>query len=82
MTALEVVQRAIPGADVQLAEHILWARTPFPMGRVTVRDLYNAAARWRRAGYHRMQLCEFCDRRAEGGASLCRSCEKAFTEGG
>ena len=81
MTALEVVRCAIPGADVQLAEFILWARTPFPVGRVTVRALYQAASRYRRAEYHRMRLCEFCDRRAEGGAWLCRSCEKALSEG-
>ncbi len=81
MTALEVVRAAIPDADASLAEHILWARTPFPVGRVTVRSLYEAASRYRRAEYHRMRLCDFCDRRAEGDANLCRSCEKAFTDG-
>ena len=78
MNALEVVRAAIPNADRGLAETILWGRTPFPMGQVTVRDLYLAASRFRRAQDHGVTLCEFCDRKAEGQMFTCRSCTKIF----
>lgn len=78
MNALEVVRAAIPNADKGLAETILWCRTPFPVGAVTVRDLYHAAARFRRAEDHGIALCEFCDHKAESASMLCRRCEQIF----
>ena len=82
MNALEVVRAAIPNADAALAHDILWSRTPFPIGRVSVRELYIAADRVRRAGEHKLRLCEFCDRKAEGQDTLCRICARIFRHGG
>jgi hypothetical protein len=45
----DVIKAAIPDADQSLCEHILWGRTPYPMGRVSARSLYQAASGFRRA---------------------------------
>ncbi len=60
-TALEIVRAAIPDVKEWQAEHILWGRTPYPVGRVTPRDLYRAASRLRRAKEHGLVLCDHCD---------------------
>ena len=49
MTFEDVIKAAIPGADEFVCDHVLWGRTPFPMGKVTARSLYRAASRLRRA---------------------------------
>jgi len=43
MTHAEIIRKAIPNADDELCEFILWGRTPFPAGSITARDLYQAA---------------------------------------
>jgi hypothetical protein len=79
MTGTEIVRAAIPDASDELAEHILWARTPFPVGRVSVRDLYLAASRYRRACANGRDLCDFCDRLVPAGERfLCDSCSAAL----
>lgn len=81
MTALDIVRAAIPNADRGLAEFILWGRTPFPAGAVTVRDLYEAASRYRRAGDHGIALCDWCDHKAEVDGCLCNRCAAALKRG-
>jgi hypothetical protein len=79
MTPIEVIQRAIPGAPEELCDHILWARTPFPVGRVTARSLYKAARGWDRAQARGIELCDFCDNRVpEGQRFLCERCSDAL----
>lgn len=81
MNALEVVKAAIPNADKVLAEAILWGRTPFPVGAVSVRDLYEAASRYRRASDHGIALCDWCDRLAVIDGCLCEGCAAALDRG-
>jgi hypothetical protein len=76
MTFAEVIKGAIPGADTDLCEFILWNRTPYPMGRVTARSLYQAASRWRRACAGDRKLCELCDNLAVSNRWLCARCER------
>src|SRR3954469_743842 len=76
MTALDIVRAAIPGADVRLAEAILWERTSFPCGSVTARDLYRAAARFHRAAAKGIWLCDWCDRAVSAARGLCPSCTR------
>lgn len=64
MTYAEVILAAIPGAEHDVVEHILWGRTPYPMGRVTARSLYKAASGWRRACANGIALCDHCERHA------------------
>lgn len=78
MTALDIVRAAIPGADERLAEAILWERTIFPCGSVTARDLYLAAARFRRAALKGVELCVWCDRVAADVHGVCLVCRKGF----
>jgi hypothetical protein len=80
-TYADIIRAAIPGADPALCEHILWGRTPFPVGRVTARDLYRAASAWKRAAEHGIVLCEFCHRIARAGKFTCQKCEDAFSRG-
>lgn len=64
MTYAEVILAGYPQADDAMIEHILWERTPYPMGKVTARSLYQAASRIRRATNNGVQLCDFCDNKA------------------
>lgn len=74
MNALRIVRAAIPDADDEVISHIVWARTCYPFGEVTPRDLYRAASRWRRAGEHKLRLCDHCDNVALHGEWMCVNC--------
>ena len=78
MDAAEVIRRAIPGATDMECEHILWGRTPFPVGAVTARRLYEAADRYRRATAAGRRLCEHCDNMARQGEWECAECAAAL----
>jgi hypothetical protein len=78
MTFEEVIRAAIPGADEPTVDHILWGRTPFPMGKITARSLYEAARRWDRACKSGRELCDFCDRPQVSGKFYCDRCAVAF----
>ena len=75
MTFEDIIKQAIPDADEQLCEHILWGRTCFPAGQITAKSLYKAAARWRRAWINRIRLCDYCDQPALAGEFECQ-CHK------
>jgi len=77
MKADQIIRAAIPDANDSLCEHILWGRTPYPMGRITARSLYRAADRFRRAQENGVQLCSFCDNAADGMA--CRKCDAVLS---
>ena len=79
MTFAEVIRAAIPNADEATLDHVLWGRTPFPMGKVTARSLYKAASAFRRACEHGVQLCDFCDRPAVKGCWTCERCAAALS---
>jgi hypothetical protein len=78
MKIYDVIRAAIPDASDQLCDFILWDRTYFPLGAVTPKDLYRAAARWRRAAERGIVLCELCDRIAVTGRWTCKRCEDAL----
>ena len=74
----EVVAAAIPGADAELADFVLWARTCYPCGPVSAKELYRAAHRWQRALYRGRRLCDWCDRIVESDELLCARCARSF----
>ena len=74
MNAFEVVQKAIPDATKSIADHILWGMTPFPMGAVSVRSIYKAAARFKRAEANGIRLCDCCDNKAMPNGYYCQPC--------
>lgn len=78
MTGAQIIRAAIPGADDGLCEHILWGRTPFPVGRVTARDLYRAASGFHRAAVKGVQLCDFCEKPVDPDAYVCERCSNAL----
>lgn len=78
MSALDIVRAAIPQATEDVADMILWCRTPFPVGAITARDLYRAASRLQRAQAAGHYLCEFCDRMVERTEDVCERCAKAL----
>jgi hypothetical protein len=73
-TIAQVIQAAIPGADEQTCDHILWSRTPFPMGRITARSLFKAASGTRRAAANNIVLCDHCDNRVTDHKWECNAC--------
>jgi len=75
MTKMDaVIKAAIPAADQELCEHILWGRTPFPMGKITARSLYKTASGFSRAGKNGTPLCDHCDNRADHNDVTCIKC--------
>jgi hypothetical protein len=79
MNAADCIRAAIPDADAAPCDHIVWGRTPFPVGAVTARDYYKAASRWKRAQDHGIRLCDFCDNIAVDGWN-CQACIDALGE--
>jgi hypothetical protein len=80
VNAFNVVRAAIPQAQEELVNYILWERTPFPVGSVSARDLYRAANRWERARKNGLTLCPFCNNKMEPEKFHCVSCQKHFDE--
>lgn len=78
MNAAEIIRAAIPGATDADVDHVVWGRTPFPFSPMTARVLYRAASRLQRATAHGISLCDFCDRIAQPGDSVCARCRDAL----
>jgi len=74
-----IIRAAIPDATDEVCEWILWERTPFPVGAISARSVYRAAARVRRAAAGKKRLCELCDRLAEPGKWICHRCKDAIS---
>jgi hypothetical protein len=74
----EIIRNAIPEATEDLCEYILWNRTAYPFEGLTAKCVYKAASRFKRAGERGIQLCDFCDRRAMLGKSVCKRCDTAL----
>lgn len=77
MTIEQVIRAAIPEAGTDLCDFILWNRTAYPCA-LTVRQLYLAAARHRRAELNNIELCDHCDNRREVGTFCCLACNKTL----
>ena len=73
-TFLSVVQAAIPSADAELCDFILWERTPFPCGPVSARSLFKTASRFHRAEKNKIRLCDMCDNQANSDTDFCDKC--------
>lgn len=80
MTPAQVIRKAIPDADDALCDHILWGRTPFPMGGITARGLYEAARRFQRAAVNGRRLCDWCNNLALTGEFMCVLCATAISQ--
>lgn len=80
LTFGEVIRRAVPEATEEFCEHILWGRTPFPVGRVTPTYIFRSAYRFNRACEKGITLCDFCDRVAIPGKSCCEICYSALNQ--
>lgn len=78
LTAADIIRAAIPDADDELCDFIVWARTPFPMTRTNAREFFRAASQWRRAQAKGNQLCDRCDRIAEPDHWQCAPCRDAL----
>lgn len=77
-TFAEVIKAAIPNADGDLCERILWERTPYPMGRVSAKSLYQAASRFKRANENKRRLCDCCHNQTENDKWTCAKCSAAL----
>jgi len=78
MLITEIIRNSIPEANDELCEHILWGRTPYPVGAITTKSLYQAANRYKRARDNGIRLCDFCDKIAMPHKCVCSSCDKAL----
>ncbi len=74
----EIIRAAIPDASEAMCEYILWERTPFPVGKITAKSLYRAAARTRRCSERGIKLCDFCDNIAVEGRWACVRCNEVL----
>lgn len=83
MNATAIVRAAIPGADADTVEHVLWDMTPFPVGRVgtqtIAQTIYQAASRLRRATANGIALCDHCKNRAAPNDCCCATCRRALS---
>lgn len=74
MDIQKVIRAAIPDATSEVCEWLIWERMPYPVGMISARAVYKAAAMVRRAAAGKKRLCEFCDRLAEPGKAICHVC--------
>lgn len=79
MLMTDIIKAAIPNASDDTCEFILWSRTPFPVGAITAKSLYKAAARVQRCAKNGTRLCEFCDNLVTKGKWTCEKCETALS---
>lgn len=79
MNAEAIIRSAIPGADDDLVEHVLWGRTPFPCGAINARSLFKAASGFRRACTNKRQLCDFCHNMVTTHRWTCDPCQTALS---
>lgn len=77
---VDIVRAAIPDAPPSLCDFILWNRTPFPVGSVSVRGLYRAASQFRRANDNSIRLCDHCHNPAEPHKYECRRCRAVLSK--
>lgn len=73
-TYATVIQAAIPGADEELCDFILWERTPFPCGPVSAQSLFKTASGFHRAEKNNILLCDLCDNQATSDTDFCDKC--------
>lgn len=78
MNVERIIRAAIPDADDATIAHVLWERTPYPVGAVTPQGLYRAASRLRRAEINRVKLCQLCDNAVTAGKYECNTCLDAL----
>lgn len=77
-TVASAVLAAIPDASEDVINYVVWERTPYPMGRISVRSVYKAASQLFRAGKNRRQLCTFCHNQSMPGEWECKKCRDAL----
>ena len=79
MTPADCIRAAFPDADDALCDHIVWDRTPFPFKRLSARDFYRAASRFKRCKAKGIRLCDLCDNIAVYGWN-CQACNDALRQ--
>jgi len=79
MRAFEIIKAAIPNADDELCEYIMWTRTSYPFDTITPKVLFSAARRFKRASDNKIKLCELCDRIADFDNCVCAKCHTALS---
>lgn len=78
MTPIDIIAKAIPGANEHDLDFVLWNRTPFPLA-ANPRMLFKRASGYRRACENGISLCEFCTRPARRKKWTCHKCEAALS---
>lgn len=78
MTFGQIIRAAIPGADEDTVDHVLWGRTPYPVGRITAKSLFKAASGFRRAAANGIHLCDHCHSMALPDRFECGPCGVAL----
>jgi hypothetical protein len=78
MRVIDIIRGAIPDADKEVADVILWGHTPYPAGPITAQSLYKAASRFRRAGAAGRRLCDWCPTAIPHDRYVCDGCQKAL----
>ena len=82
MTALELAREVFPGKTDEDLDYVLWNRTGFPAFWPARFKTPETALRAQLKAYRRAvttlpagdRLCDFCNRRAVPGETLCKRC--------
>lgn len=81
MKIIEVMRKAQANITEDEAEFILWERTPYPVGGITAKSLYQATRRFYRVIKNHRKCCELCDNLAKENDSLCERCARVIRHG-
>lgn len=77
MTPTDIISAALPGANEEVLDFVLWNRTPFPFD-ANPKMLFKRAAGYRRACKNGIDLCELCTRPARPEKWTCEKCDAAL----
>ena len=79
MNIQQIIKAAIPDADETVCDLILWERLPYPFAKLTAKDIYKAAHRFKRVAAKGGRLCDFCEKLVERDNRTCDICKNSLS---
>ena len=79
MNIQQIIKAAIPDADETVCDWILWGRLPYPFAKLTAKDIYKAAHRFKRVDVKGKRLCDLCDKLVECDNWTCDTCKSSLS---
>lgn len=79
-TFTDAIRAGWPNATDAQCDWVMWERTPWPIGGVTLRDAYRAASGYRRSFENGITLCDLCHSKAVNGSRIVPLCARHAEE--